>query len=168
MNVLELKEKGNESFRKGDMQSALAFFNSAIELDHSNPQIFCNRSMCFASIGEWEKSRQDAQIAITLQKSYEKAHFRLVKALLELRLFREASRSLLFAIRECGESTSLRSLEEEFKSRSGLLLRPKPNDFDNLEEIGSGNFSKIFKATLKFSGKQFAMKVWLLFRSFLK
>jgi serine/threonine protein kinase len=37
--------------------------------------------------------------------------------------------------------------------------RPKPTDFDIVEELGDGNFSKIFKAEYKPTKKVYAIKV---------
>ena len=37
--------------------------------------------------------------------------------------------------------------------------RPKPSDFDILEEIGNGNFTNIYKAKYKQDGKLYAIKV---------
>ena len=37
--------------------------------------------------------------------------------------------------------------------------RPRPNHFEVLEELGSGNFSKIYKCSLKSTGKVYSLKV---------
>jgi hypothetical protein len=44
---------------------------------------------------------------------------------------------------------NLRKLETEVDVRYGTPLRPKPGDFDILEELGDGNFSKIYLAKFK-------------------
>ena len=38
-------------------------------------------------------------------------------------------------------------------------LRPKSTDFEVIDDLGEGNFSKIFKVSLKLTGDIYAMKV---------
>jgi len=50
-------------------------------------------------------------------------------------------------------------LEKELVLLTAIPVRPKLTDFTCTEEIGEGNFSRIFKAVNKHSGTTFAMKV---------
>ena len=55
--------------------------------------------------------------------------------------------------------TRIKALDKELETLSECPLRPKPGDFDIVDEIGDGNFSKIYKASLKSNKKVFAIKV---------
>ena len=144
----ELKELGNAAFKAAKHEEALQLFSKAIELDKQNEVLYCNRSMCHAALQNWPQSVADAKQAIALSEKYIKAHFRLVKAQLELKQFREARMNLLNAIRLCGENKEFRLLEDEVLVRTRTPLRPRPVDFEVLEELGEGNFTKVYKVLL--------------------
>jgi tetratricopeptide (TPR) repeat protein len=155
----DIKEKGNTAFRAGDFELALQYFTAAIELDSSNPKYLVNRSLCYASLYRWEKSGEDARIAVKLDPKNHKAHFRLIKALYALERFKDARLGLLNAFKDCGESKEMKQLEDELLSLTGIPLRPKPTDFEIVGELGDGNFSKVYKALHKSTNRVFAIKV---------
>jgi tetratricopeptide (TPR) repeat protein len=160
--ALQKKDAGNEAYRAGDYSRACALFTEAISLDPTNETFYCNRSMCHAAMQNWRDSIIDAQEAISLSEKYVKAHFRLVKGLLQVKNYKDARIRLLNAINLCGDSKDLRVLDEEITATTGVPVRPKPNDFDIVEELGEGNFSKIFKAIYKPTQRTYAVKVGLL------
>ncbi len=154
-----LKTLGNESFKSGDFTKAISYFTDAIALDSSNCKYFTNRSLCYASLNDWVKSAEDAKAAVLLSAKHEKAQFRLGKALIELGRFKEARICLLAALKECGETNDLKSLEEIIFVRTHIALRPQSTDFDIVDELGDGNFSKVYKACHKKTKKLYAIKV---------
>jgi tetratricopeptide (TPR) repeat protein len=160
--ALQKKDAGNEAYRAGDYARACALFTEAISLDPTNETFYCNRSMCHAAMQNWRDSIVDAQEAISLSEKYVKAHFRLVKGLLQVKNYKDARIRLLNAINLCGDSKDLRVLDEEITLATGVPVRPKPNDFDIVEELGEGNFSKIFKAVYKPTQTTYAVKVDLI------
>ena len=166
-DAAKLKERGNEAYRSGDYQAALCLFTSAIELDSKNETLYCNRSMCYAAQLDWTSSAADAKASIALSEKYVKAHFRLVKSQLELSSYREARLNLLNAFRLCGETKELKNLEGEILSKTKIPLRPKSTDFEVVDDLGEGNFSKIFKVSLKSTGDIYAMKVRRTLRLFI-
>lgn len=154
-----IKEQGNVAFRANEFEKALSLYTEAVDMDPSNSKYLVNRSLCYASMGKWDKSYEDAQHAVRLTPKAQKAHFRLIKAQFELSKFKEARMALLNAIKECGESKELKSLEEELLTRTGIPLRPKSTDFEIVGELGDGNFSKVYKARHKSTDRVFAIKV---------
>ena len=78
--ALEKKALGNDSFKAGNFEEAIAFFTEGIELDQSNPNFFCNRAMANFSLMKWNLAGSDAHRAIMLSDKYVKAYFWLVKA----------------------------------------------------------------------------------------
>ncbi len=154
-----LKDRGNLAFREGDFNKAVELFSQSLTLDSTNYKILTNRSLCYASLGKWSNSVADAKSAIALHPQYEKANFRLVKALIEMSKYKEARVSLLSALKECGETKDLKSLEELIFTRTHIALRPKSTDFEIVEELGDGNFSKVYKACHKLTKRNYAVKV---------
>ena len=164
--IAELKESGNESFKAGDFAVALEKFTAALDRDeaqtdaHNAAVLYCNRSQCHANLGDFGQSVADAKRAVSLDGKYQKAHYRLVKSLVEMGRLREARQYLLIALKDVGETKELKALEAEIDKMFGTPLRPKPGDFDILSELGDGNFSKIYKAALKTDpSKVYAIKV---------
>lgn len=157
-DALGQKDLGNQAYKEGNFQHAVLCFSQAIELDPTNPAFFCNRSLAYASMKDWKLSVADARAALLLNPQYEKAHFRLVKGLLELKEYKDARKFLLLALRDLGNTKDLKKLEAESFAMTGILLRPNPNDFEVIEEIGEGNFTKIFKASLKSTKRIYAIK----------
>jgi Flp pilus assembly protein TadD len=78
--ALSLKERGNDAFRSGDVHAALQLFSEAIELDGTNAVLLTNRSLCYASMGDWSSSARDAARAVQLAPQNLKAHCRLARA----------------------------------------------------------------------------------------
>lgn len=156
---MDLKGKGNEAFKAGNMDDAIVLFTEAIAEDEGNSVLFCNRAMAFAGLDRFEESVMDAREAVRLNPKYSKAYYRLVKGLMQLGRLREARQFLLVAYQECESDKDFRSLDGELETLSECPLRPRPGDFDIVDEIGDGNFSKIYKASLKKSKKIFAIKV---------
>jgi hypothetical protein len=83
-------------------------------------------------------------------------------------LSREAQYSLLTAASvvsggqaggAAGSNNDIKTLEAEFLRTFGYAARPKPTDFNLMEGLGEGNFSKIFKVEFKPSKRIFALKV---------
>lgn len=154
-----LKDEGNELFKSGQYSSAIEKFSAAISLEPENKIFFCNRSLCYAAQEDWAASLEDASKAVSLDAKYAKGHFRVVKAQLALQRYRECRFSLQNALKEVGESAEFKALEVEYAKKTGILVRPGPNDFEVIDELGDGNFSKIYKAKSKVTGKVYAMKV---------
>lgn len=66
---------------------------------------------------------------------------------------------LIIGFNECSDSKHLKTLEKEISDITGIPVRPKPHDFDTIDELGDGNFSKIYKAIHKPTNKIYAIKV---------
>lgn len=158
-----LKEQGNQLFKLSDFDKAIDCFTKAIEIDSSNAKYFLNRSLCYGSQGDWSRSGEDARKALRLDPKYSKAHFRLIRALIELKRFNDAKTACLVALKEFGELKEFHQLEQELFDKTKIPLRPRSNDYDIVEELGDGNFSKVFKAVYKSTGLHYAIKVCILY-----
>jgi hypothetical protein len=57
-------------------------------------------------------------------------------------------------------------LETELVELTGLPVRPKPTDFEVLQDLGEGNFTKVVKAQYKPTKNIYAIKVSILTRDY--
>lgn len=156
------KALGTLAYKEGDYNKALEHYSQAIELDPKNAVYFVNRSLTYAALNQWNAATKDAREAVILDKKYLKAHFRLVKGLVELRQFREARLALNYSLNECGEQKELKTLEQELFAITLIPVRPKSTDFEIIKELGRGNFTQIFKTYYKPTKQIFAVKVFIL------
>jgi len=90
MSAEGYKEKGNAEFKQGNYEKAIEFYTYATEMDPKNHVYFTNRSMCYAAMKKWDKSLRDADKSISLNKSWEKGHYRRGAALQNLGQAKEA------------------------------------------------------------------------------
>lgn len=161
LEAVRIKDEGNQAYSNEDFETAILKFTNAIEIDSKNETFYCNRSMTYFILKEYIKSIQDAKVAIELStsKPYVKAYHYLIKSYMELNKFKEAKYHLLIALNACGNIKELITLENEYISKTGHSVRPKPSDFEILEEIGDGNYTKVFKAKHRHSNQIYAIKV---------
>lgn len=153
------KQLGNAAYKSGDFGTAVDQYTKAIELEPSDPKLYVNRSLAYASLTKWKESAQDARAAIQYDPKYTKAHFRFVKALLAMSKTKDARFALSMAFKECGEQVKeFKDLEQDILTLTGVPLRPKSTDFEVIGELGDGNFSKVYKTYLKSTRQVFAIK----------
>ena len=81
MNSSELKDLGNNEFRNGNYQSAIKFFDEAIEKDPENHVLYSNRSAAYLSSGEGQKALDDAEKCVNLEPTWAKGYGRKGAAL---------------------------------------------------------------------------------------
>ena len=64
MSSLTLKEEGNEKFKAGQYEDALACYTSALELsdvkDSEKANLYKNRAMCYLKISKYEEAVRDS------------------------------------------------------------------------------------------------------------
>lgn len=85
-----MKEKGNEEFKKGNYEKAIEFYTYATEMDPTNHVFYTNRAMCYAAMKKWDKSLRDAETSIKYKKDWEKGHYRKGMALQNLGRLQDA------------------------------------------------------------------------------
>ncbi|XP_067121382.1 stress-induced-phosphoprotein 1-like [Centruroides vittatus] len=74
--VLELKEKGNESLKKGNYAEAMIHYTHALKLDPSNYQLYSNRSLAFLKLQQYYYALEDAKQTISYKPDWAKGYFR--------------------------------------------------------------------------------------------
>lgn len=78
------KTKGNGFFKEHKYNEALECYNKAIELDATNHVFFSNRSGTYAALGQFEKSLEDANQALSIKPDHTNSISRKGHALLNL------------------------------------------------------------------------------------
>lgn len=79
-----LKNKGNERYKQGRFEEALAFYDRAIALDSTKATYRSNRSAALIGLGRLVEALVECKEAIRLDPSYQRAHYRLAKIYVRL------------------------------------------------------------------------------------
>ena len=163
---IQCKAKGTTLFQLKDYTAAMESYRKSIHIHSSDCDItlsslYFNVAMCYNMLGDYNNAISNCKIAIKNDLKYEKAYFRLIKCLIKTSRFQEARWTLLIAYKQCGESKELKCLEQEYNKASELTLRPTSNTFEVIDDqLGDGNFSKIYKVATKTPDRKlYAIKV---------
>jgi tetratricopeptide (TPR) repeat protein len=124
-----------------------------------------NRSICYSQMKLYDLSNIDAKRVLPLthhknNNNHHKAFYRLIKNSFDIKNYRDVRFYLSQAIKECGgEHKDFQQFEEELITHTGIPLRPKSTDFEVISELGTGNFSTVYKVMYKRTKSLYAMKV---------
>ena len=124
-----------------------------------------NRSICYSQMKLYDLSNIDAKRVLTLtplknNNNHHKAFYRLIKNSFDTKSYRDVRFYLSQAIKECGgDHKDFQQFEEELITHTGIPLRPKSTDFEVISELGTGNFSTVYKVMYKRTKSLYAMKV---------
>ena len=124
----DLRQQGNDFFRKGDMEKALKSYTNAI--GHTDVSIddkvasLSNRAEVFLRMQLWEKAEADCRQVLKIDADHVKAKFRLAKALLRLNKITDGYNLLL-------------CLKKEHKIEDKTLMK----DANRLMKESRGNFN---------------------------
>lgn len=70
------RARGNDLFKSERYTEACAAYGEGLRRDSSNSVLYCNRAACWYKLGQWEKSLDDCNRALTFQPNYTKALLR--------------------------------------------------------------------------------------------
>ncbi|KAG1893485.1 uncharacterized protein F5891DRAFT_1282054 [Suillus fuscotomentosus] len=117
----QLKDEGNEFFRKQDYVGALAKYTEAIALDDKNAILYANRAACQYELNRYLDAVDDAKMATQIDPGYAKAWSRLAAsrgALADFEGSAEAWQKALDAL----PKTNLSPAEQRQKDQYGAGL----------------------------------------------
>ncbi|XP_022777689.1 uncharacterized protein LOC111319124 [Stylophora pistillata] len=80
----QLREKGNDAFKNGNLKEALNLYTRAIDLWPNDHKLLCNRALCHLKLGEPRNALEDCQKCLNLKPDYNKALQRKAWSLREL------------------------------------------------------------------------------------
>ena len=87
---LNLKEKGNSEFQKGNYKEAIDFYTEAIKLNSEQEVLYSNRALCNIQLKDLKQAEADLVIAIEKNSMNLKANKRLGNILILKGKFKEA------------------------------------------------------------------------------
>jgi tetratricopeptide (TPR) repeat protein len=80
----QCKEVGNEHFKEGRFEDAIGLYTEGLTQPNLDSNIraalLCNRAAAFLKSGAYQHARRDAQLALQLEPSNEKARFLLISS----------------------------------------------------------------------------------------
>lgn len=82
--------EGNDAFKAGDYEGAVARYSEAIQLCGTEHTFFSNRSMALAALSRWEEAASDGKRCVEINSSFMKGYHRAATALLQLGRAEEA------------------------------------------------------------------------------
>lgn len=98
-----MKRKGNEYFKKGDYENAIACYSRSIDLDPKNALSLANRAQAYLNLSKYffslllflhhvrnELAEKDCTAALLLDPKFVKAYLRRGTARLKLGLYKQA------------------------------------------------------------------------------
>ncbi|KAK5848410.1 hypothetical protein PBY51_006027 [Eleginops maclovinus] len=103
----DLAVTGNKFASAGDFNMAVKYFTDAIKYNPTEFKLFGNRSFCFEKSQQFEKALADAELCLSMNPGWDKAHFRRGRALAGLKRYEEAAgafREVLSLDGSCAEA----------------------------------------------------------------
>jgi len=70
------KQKGNESFKKGDWAQAVKFYSEALRRNPKESKIYSNRAACYTKLTAFDLALKDCDKSIELDPTFVKAYLR--------------------------------------------------------------------------------------------
>ena len=126
----DLKNKGNECFKKGEFEYALELYSKALDLSPSNHVALSNRSLVFYKLEKFDAALEDAEKCLEANKSWAKGYIRKATALKALGKYKEAKEACTAGF-ELQDQSLCKLFVEEWLKASRSLVDPK---FDALKK----------------------------------
>ncbi len=143
------------------------------------PTLFNNRSASLYKLERFKESLHDAEQALQLKPDFQKAYHRKAQALIALSEFDQARDVYSLALDMDPENKLLRKQVadldaktgnqsahakiEAYIARNGTVkgcpTKLSMSMFENLDQLGEGNYSSVFKVRFRKTGELFALKV---------
>ncbi|XP_060187752.1 TPR repeat-containing thioredoxin TTL1-like [Lycium barbarum] len=86
------RARGNELFKSERYTEACAAYGEGLRRDSSNSVLYCNRAACWYKLGQWQRSVDDCNRALSFQPNYTKALLRRAASNTKLERWAEAVR----------------------------------------------------------------------------
>ncbi|XWS27329.1 hypothetical protein CRYUN_Cryun26dG0105700 [Craigia yunnanensis] len=74
--IARARARGNDLFKSERFTEACSAYGDGLRLDPSNSVLYCNRAACWFKLGQWERSVEDCDQALSIEPNYIKALLR--------------------------------------------------------------------------------------------
>jgi stress-induced-phosphoprotein 1 len=105
--ALELKKKGDESFKKLRWTDAIDYYSESLKRDPDNPKVYNNRSTAYCKLMAWGPALDDVSKAISLDAKWVKPYLRKSKIEQLLKTYHKALLTLKLASKVIGNNQDL-------------------------------------------------------------
>jgi ankyrin repeat protein len=109
----EWKGKGNEAFKVGKYEEALAGYTEAIKCQGDNAILWSNRSATYLSLKKPRDALVDAEVCRGLRPDWDKACLRLAKARLACGLYEDAAVAAFEGLKLDNQNKTLKALTQQ-------------------------------------------------------
>ncbi|KAM9332192.1 E3 ubiquitin-protein ligase TTC3 isoform 1-T1 [Pholidichthys leucotaenia] len=140
----EMKNKGNENFKKERYEKAVEFYTKALQYYPDNYKIYGNRALCYIRCKNFLKAAGDAKRATLIKPTWAKGHYRYCEALFEMGEYQLATHANYVGQRQCKDNVEgIRDLEQLLRKVLHTAARPllmsspvKPKEFPQQFTVG--------------------------------
>ncbi|KAI4976857.1 hypothetical protein ZWY2020_050464 [Hordeum vulgare] len=108
--ISDIKQQGDEAFKKQDYQNASVFYTQALKMDSFDAKLLSNRSLCLLRMGDGRGAYEDATECTKLRPKWAKSHYREGAALMFMEEYDAAYSSLSRALELDPESEEIEKL----------------------------------------------------------
>lgn len=156
--VEDYKKSGNDYLKKKEYIKAIRMYSEAIQIDPDNPILYLNRATALMKrkyLGDSYEALRDCQKALKLDPKYVKAHFRLARALLEIKQLTLSSNCLQEFIKRFPDhenDQSVKMLEQDINEELQKKdAQNSPRDASSSEKLSPNEivgFSTVLRSFL--------------------
>ena len=149
------KETGNNFMKSNSLQEAIKHYTYSIISNPKEPTTYCNRSLAFYKINEYQKGILDCTRAIFLKNDYIKAFYRRAQCYIELKKYRLAFDDLIYIINSGNSSAEV---ETYLKKTLDGWKKDTGEKFKSIENLLNTEINKARKKEVKINPLPWELK----------
>ena len=143
MAGVEFKNKGNEFFKKGQHDEAIAWYTKAVEAEPSNHVYYSNRAAAKTAKGDYNGAIEDGKLCIRCKPDWNKGYFRLATAQQKSGDYLAAYNTVQKGLKVVANDANLLKIrndtEAKAKKQEELNRQKMPKD-EQFKAIGNDHF----------------------------